>query len=150
MDIPDLLAKVESHAMTLGLFESVNTHEPKGAPPNGLTAAIWVDRVFPMQAASGLAATTAVLVFNVRIYSPMLAEPQDMIDPEMTAATDKLLNTYSGDFQLSGSTMSVDLLGMSGQPLTAQAGYINQDGRLYRVMTIVVPLIVADAWVQAA
>jgi len=150
MDIPDLLAKVESHAMTLGLFESVNTHEPKGAPANGLTVAIWVDRVFPSQTLSGLASTTAILVFNVRIYSPMLAEPQDMIDPEMTAATDTLLNAYSGDFQLSGSTMAVDLLGMDGQPLTAQAGYINQDNRLFRVMTIVVPLIVDNAWTQAA
>jgi hypothetical protein len=32
--------------------------------------------------------------------------------------------------------------------LSAQAGYINQDGKLMRVMTIMLPLVVNDAWVQ--
>ena len=46
--------------------------------------------------------------------------------------------------------MGVDLLGMAGSPLGAQAGYINQDGALYRVMTITLPLLITDAWTQAA
>ncbi|KKL71856.1 hypothetical protein LCGC14_2090690, partial [marine sediment metagenome] len=44
----------------------------------------------------------------------------------------------------------VDLLGMAGEPLRARAGYITQDKTLYRVMDITLPLLIANAWVQAA
>jgi hypothetical protein len=43
----------------------------------------------------------------------------------------------------------VDLLGQFGTPLSAQAGYVNQDGRLFRIMTITLPLVVNDVWGQA-
>jgi hypothetical protein len=43
----------------------------------------------------------------------------------------------------------VDLLGSAGAPLSAQAGYLNQDGRLFRVMTLTLPIIVNDVWDQA-
>ena len=141
-----VLNEVVSHAMKLGLFERVNGHEPKSAPGNGLSAAVWVDRVGP--AGSGLAATSALLTLQVRLYSPMLQEPQDAIDPNLTAAADALMNAYSGDFELGGNVRNVDLLGQTGPGLSAQAGYIEQDHKLYRVMTITLPLIVNDVWEQ--
>lgn len=142
-----ILDKVQSHAMALGLFERVNTHEPKNAPGNGLTVAIWVQSIAPARG-SGLASTSAHVVYSVRIFSNMLQEPQDAIDPNIIEAVDKLMDAYSGDFELGGNVRQVDLLGASGAPMSAQAGYVNQDNKLFRTMTVSLPLIVNDVWEQ--
>ena len=143
-----ILEAVESHAAALGRFERVNRHEPKNAPGTGLTAAIWVQSIAPAALASGLAVTAALLVVNVRIYTNMLAEPQDAIDPSMVAAVDSLMTAYSGDFTLDGLVRNVDLLGQHGTPLSAQAGYLEQDKKMFRVVTLTVPLVVNDVWSQ--
>lgn len=146
----DLIDRLASHAMTTGLFDRVNQHEPKNKPGRGLTCAAWIDRIEPARGRSGLAVTTARVVFNVRVYTNMLQQPQDSIDPAVMAAVDLLMEAYTGDFTLGGTIEEVDLLGMTqGHPLFAQSGYINIDNMVYRVMTITVPCIVSDAWTQA-
>lgn len=135
-----------SHAATTGLFDRVNTHEPKSAPGNGLTAAVWFQTLEP--APSGLASTSVRLTMILRIYSSMLAEPQDYIDPELVAAVDTLLAAYSADFTLDGMIRNVDLLGAGGTPLRAQAGYLTIDRTMQRVVDITIPLVINDAWTQ--
>ena len=149
--VSDLLNALVTHAMTLGYFESVNTHEPKSAPGNGLQCSIWVDTIDPVPS-SGLASTSGRLVFHVRIYSNMLQEPQDDIDPNILTAVCALLEDYSGQFELGGAggTRNVDLLGTHGQALSAQAGYLQMDNRIYRVMVIAMPVLINDLWDQVA
>lgn len=149
LDAQGILSAVVSHAMALGLFEQVNGSEPASAPGNGLTAAVWVDSIGPAAGQSGLASTTVRLVLNVRIYAPMVQQPPDAIDPNMLAAVDALMAAYSGDFTLGGAVRDVDLMGVSGTPLGARAGYLEQDGGLYRVYTITLPITVNDLWVQS-
>ena len=149
LDAAQIIDAVVSHAAASGWFDRVNQHEPKNAPPYGLTAAVWVDEIRPAQS-SGLDSTSALLVLNVRLYTSMLQEPQDAIDPNLVAASSVLFAAYSGDFSLGGEARHVDLLGAEGAPLRARAGYLNQDQKLYRVMTITLPVIVNDAWDQAA
>lgn len=140
---------LQSHLLASGLFRKVNTAEPKSAPPDsGLTAAIWMDRVLPMPADSGLIATTAATVYMIRIYTNMLAEPQDAIDPQVLTATDAIMEDLHGDFDLGSNVRNIDLMGRSGVQLSAQAGYLNIDNTLFRVMDITVPVIVNDAWTQ--
>lgn len=148
LDTLSILNAVQSHAMASGHFERVNRHEPKNAPGNGLSAAIWVDRIEPVQS-SGLSSSSAIVTLNIRVYTNMLAEPQDAIDPNIATAVDALIGAYSSDFELGGNVRCVDLLGQSGQGLTAQAGYLEQDHKMYRVMTISLPLIVNDVWSQS-
>jgi hypothetical protein len=144
-----VLNALESHVLATGLFRQVNTHEPKQAPPDdGLTAAIWSQRVNPMPPGSGLAATSAFVVYTIRIYQNMLLEPQDAIDPTIQTAVDTILTALSGDFELGGNVRNIDLLGQTGEQLAAAAGYVNIDQRLFRVMDITVPVIVNDAWAQ--
>lgn len=150
LDGNTLITALADHALTSGLFERVNKHEPKNAPGNGLTAAVWVDTIDPIPLASGLAVTSARLGVMVRLMTNMLQEPQDAIDPVMISATSWLMGAYSGDFDLGGLIRNVDLLGQHGVPLRAQAGYIQQDTKLYRVITITVPLIINDVWSQSA
>lgn len=148
LDATTLLDRTVSHALALGHFERVNQHEPKNAPGLGLSCAVWVDDIGPARGQSGLNATTARVVLNVRLYTSMLTEPMDDIDPNLMVALDALMGAYSGDFTLGGAVRNVDLLGATGTPLSARAGYLNQGGKLYRVMTITLPLIVNDLWEQ--
>lgn len=143
---------VRSHGLASGLFESVSTHEPKGAfTIGGLRAAIYVDGIKPVPLASGLAATSALLTLNLRIYLGMVTEPQDEIDPRVLAAVDAMMAAYSGDFTLGGLVRNVDLLGQFGAALEARAGYLilGSPSTMWRVMTIVLPLVINDAWTQA-
>lgn len=144
-----LFAAVESHALTLGLFERVNIHEPKNAPGNGLSCAIWVDSIKHARS-SGLASTSGVVIFQGRIMSNMLAEPQDGIDPQILSAVCVLMAEYSGSFTLGGTVRGVDLLGAEGESLSAKAGYLNMDSRLFRAMELTLPIVINDLWTQVA
>lgn len=139
-----------SHALALGEFDQVNGHEPKRAPGLGLSASIYTQRLSFIRERSGLNSTTALVTLNVRCMTSMLAEPQDDIDPNLLGAVDALIRAYSGDFDLGGLVANVDLLGAHGPGLTADAGYLNQDQQLYRVVVITLPLVVNDLWSQAA
>jgi hypothetical protein len=147
LQIENIMSAVQSHAMSTGYFDRVNTHEPKNAPGYGLSCAIWLDRLESVRT-SGLDSTSARLVLNVRIYTNMVQEPQDMIDINLIKAVDALLDAYNGDFELGGNVRNVDVLGTHGVPLAGAAGYINQDNKLFRVFTINLPLVVNDVWDQ--
>ncbi|MCT2591148.1 hypothetical protein LHJ74_14735 [Streptomyces sp. N2-109] len=148
LDLRDLLSRAQSHAAALGHFERINTHEPKNPPGYGLSAAIWVQRVTPVRT-SGLTSTTVRVELGVRLYSPVDVGDPDGIDPNLIAAADALMAAYSGDFELGGAVRQVDLLGAHGEPMDAQAGYLEQDGTTFRVITIALPLVINDLWEQA-
>ena len=150
LDSAALFSAMESHALESGLFEAVNGHEPKSAPGSGLTAAVWCQEIGPAAGASGLNSTTGLLLFNLRIFQNMLSEPQDAIDPTVMTAVDVLFAAYSGDFELGGLVKTVDLLGIHGTTLSAKAGYQNQDGKLFRIMNLTIPLVINDLWEQVA
>lgn len=150
MDIAAIIDAIVSHALASGYFDRVNQHEPKSAPGNGVSASVWADSIEPASHGSGLSTTSARVVFNVRIYTSMVQEPMDSIDTNIMLAVSALMSAYSGDFELGGNVRQIDLLGSSGMPLQARAGYVEQDKRLYRVFTINLPVIVNDAWTQAA
>ncbi len=44
----------------------------------------------------------------------------------------------------------VDLLGAHSQGLRAQSGYVTQDGTIYRVMDVMLPLVVNDLFPEVA
>jgi hypothetical protein len=147
-----ILAAVNSHISNLGLFERVNNHEPKNAPGNGLSCFIWVNGIHPSTRTSGLSATSGVVVLNARIQASMLTEPYDDLDVNMATCVDGVMASLSGDFDLGESANNVrgvDLLGSEGYgTLDANAGYLNQDNKLFRVMVITIPIIINDIWIQ--
>ncbi|MDQ7910258.1 hypothetical protein RB614_37770 [Phytohabitans sp. ZYX-F-186] len=147
-----LVDALASHAAASGHFDRVAKHEPKNAPGMGLSASIWVQHIGPA-VGSGLKSTSGLVVMNLRVMSDMVQEPQDDIDPLVMAAVDDLMAAYSANFTLDGLVRCVDLLGMSGTALRADAGYLQiggTQGGMYRVMVITIPLIINDAWEQSA
>ncbi len=145
-----------SHVQLTGKFEKVSTHEPTTAPANGMTCAVWPQSLGPLVAQSGLSATSAYLVMQVRVYDNVIRmspDEADQIDPGMLTAVDLIMASLTGEFTLVDLIEAVDLLGIGGETLRAESGYIQIGGPgagLYRIMTITVPLIVSEAWEQVA
>lgn len=145
-----LIDVLASTMVATGHYDYVNQHEPKSGPARGLHGAVWINRIYPATAHSGLAVTSVRVEFNCRIYTNMLTKPEDMIDPRIMNAADDFFSALSADFTLGGLVKQVDLLGStSGRPLGGESGYINIDNKVYRVFTMTVPVIVNDAWVQS-
>lgn len=145
-----VLDAAQSHAVSTGHFERVNMHEPKSSPGNGMTAAMWVQRISPAIGLSSLEKTSVRLELTLRIFQPALMQPQDAVDPRVLAAVSDLMTLYSGDFELGGLVMQVDLLGAYGTPLGCVAGYVTIGNTPYRVMDITLPLILDDVFQQEA
>lgn len=151
LNIRTLRDALQSHAMASGWFDAVNGQEPHSPPGQGLTCALWPQRLRPAPGASGLTSTSVRLAFTVRLYMGYNNEPGDEIDPYMLDACDDLMAAYSGDFTLDGLVKEIDLLGTYGDPLGLEAGYLRiESGTEFRVIDITVPLIVNDLWEQVA
>jgi hypothetical protein len=141
---------VISEAQATGLFRKVNGHEPKVAPGTQMEAAVWVQVLEPAEAGSGLASSAGLLVINLRIYQNFRSQPEDAIDPAVTRAAMLLMSAYLGDLDLgiTDFNWSLDPHGMAGQKARVEAGYIEQDGGMYRTLTLTLPFIIFDLWPQ--
>jgi hypothetical protein len=136
-----LFSALESHALSLGVFRRVNTHEPDNAPGTGLSCSITLASIAATPAASGLGTVSGTITFRVMIFSPMQQKPLDGIDPAVLAAVSTLLGEYSANFTLAGTVRDIDLLS-----LRADATYINQGDTEFRVEQITVPVVIDDLW----
>jgi hypothetical protein len=152
LDVAAITDAIVSPVAASGLVVRVFEHEPKSAPAqDGISAAVWFTGIWPFSGGSGLDQTSACVTFMIRIYTGMLAEPQDSIDPDMLDATSRLINLFGGDFELGGNVRNVDIFGEARHgELSAVSGYINQDHRLMRVVDLTLPIIVSDVWPQVA
>lgn len=146
--VDTLVDKVVSHAASLGVFRRVNSHEPKAAPGNGLTYAVWVDTIEPLGGASGLAAVSGYVVLTGRIYGNMLMKPEDEIDPRILKAASRLLAAYCGDFDFGATVRNVDLFGTYGQKLRTQAGYAKIASSVYRIKDVTIPVVINDMFLM--
>lgn len=144
-DFQDLIDAITSHAQTLGVFDSINGHQPVSVPNTGMTCAVWSQDIDPDPENSGLAATSAMVEFNVRLYMALNPQAPDSIDPAMMNATSLLLAAYNGDFTLGTLVRNIEVMKARGE-----AGYAKQSGQILRIMTISLPIGINDLWVQQA
>lgn len=149
LDIDDILNVIVTHAQNSGWFAYVNTHESKQSGTNGLTAGVWVERIDPIKS-SGLNSASVRLELEMRIYNSTMAEPYDNIDSNLTKAVDALFTAYIGDFEVGGEARHIDIFGAYGQGLGVRVGFMNMDGREFRVFQIRIPVILNDIWSESA
>ena len=148
LDINGIFNAMVSHAMSLGYFDQVNQHESKQSAFDGLTCEIWVEQVNPVRT-SAINTTSVRIQFEVRLYAGSISQPYDDLDTSLIVALDALMREYTGDFTLGGIVRHVDIFGAYGPGIQARTGYINHDGKEFRVFSVNVPLIVDDLWDQA-
>lgn len=139
--------KLVSTAKRSGYFTNCLSYEPKSAPTDGLTFACWLGDIRPVAARSGLPVTSARVEILCRVYSNMLAEPQDQIDIDLSKAGSHMLAELTGDFGIDGAY--VDLLGAFGEPLRLETGYVGLDRTMFRIVDIPTPFIADDVYDQA-
>lgn len=151
LDTGAILAALRSEAQRLGKFDKVRGHESKNAPGRDLSLDQWVRSCRPAPAASGLAASSAVLVVDLRIYRTMLAKPEDQIDPDVCAAADAIIGGVAANFTLDGLIRNVDIHNAHGGGFLGWVmGYLTIGQNSYRAAVVTVPMIVSDAWPQVA
>jgi hypothetical protein len=142
--IKTALVNLTSAMQALGIFDKVQGVEPKQPPGNGVTAAIYLNSVGPAAKVSGLDRASALYVFTLRLYSNMLKEPAEDIDPNLVACIDGVFDALAGDLDLGASVRNIDYFGECGTPLSAKAGYVDVSGTMFRCIDITIPLIVND------
>lgn len=145
----EILNKLISHVKRVGVLKQVHAHEPKNAP-GASTASVFLREVRAVQAGSGLNKTNALVVWNVRLYQNMLKDPQDSIDVQLLNTMDLLLTSFNADFTLEGTVKAVDILGISGVGLGAEAGYVEIDRKMFRVIDITLPVLINNVWTQGS
>jgi hypothetical protein len=151
LSIDSITSALSSSAQALGVFDTVNSYEVKNPPGTGITCEIVFGSFELVPTRSGLQDVSFKLTYKVRIRTTWAQQPTDGIDPALLKACDVLLASYIGGFTLGGNTNAIDLLGLTGgTPITAQSGYIDQGGVMYRIVEITLPLIVDDLWTEAA
>lgn len=142
--IKTTLANLVSEFKRLGVFEAVDTNEPKSAPGKGATCAIFLASITPAANASGLRGASGVYTFTVRIYVDMLRVPVNSIDPDLAELLDKVLDALAGDFDLGATVRNIDFFGSEGAALKVEAGYVDVAGKMCRIADLHLPLIVND------
>ena len=98
---------------------------------------------------SGLTSASVRLELQIRLYGSTMAEPYDDIDSNLTKAVEDLFTAYLGDFDLGSNARQIDIFGAHGKPLSVRVGYMNMDGREFRVFQIVLPIIINDVWSES-
>lgn len=154
LDITPYTEALKTHAAETGRFEYVMGNGVMAPHDSGVAFWILFKRLFPWSGRSGLAATTAVLVYEiVCTLNDTTAEPADDTDPKVVAAAAALLSRYVGAFTLGGLVSNVDVRGAAGVPINMVSGWMKlggSDGARYRATIITLPLVINNLWPEAA
>lgn len=140
-----LFASVQSAAQGLGLLQKVDTHEPENAPGVRLYCSITLGQLKAEAAASGLASVSGSITLNVSIWSWSMQRPLNDVDPEVLATMCALINELAGEFTLGGTVRNIDLFSLVASP-----GWIDFEGKQFRVMTLPVPIVINDMFAEEA
>ena len=139
-DITSTLRKVESFLAGSGYFTDTGIGEP-ASPPDQLAAFLWMTSVStPEVPLDG--GDVQIQVVTLRIYQPAFESPPEDIEIELSNTLSQLLSDILGDADLGASIRHVDAGGIYGNNLSAEWGHLDQNGRIYRIVDLTLPLVV--------
>jgi len=139
-----LFTAIQSYAEELGLFQAVDLHDPWNAPGNRLFCSIMLGQVKPVTS-SGLNSVSGQVTLSVRAGSIELQKPLDSINPELLSAVSSLMGAFAGGFTLGGTVRNIDLFGMSAAP-----GWVDFEGKPFRVVEISLGIVINDMFAESA
>ena len=136
---------IQGHLMSGGGFVSVQLGQPSTVAPalTGITAAIWLEHI--QVGTVFLGVVDKIYEVTVRLYTNMLAEPQEQGELDLALTVQDIGSDLLGDFTLGTSVRNIDAAGIYGTPLGAQWGYTSVAGVMFRTVDITVPIIVNDS-----
>ena len=148
----DIMNALAGHSLRLGVFAKVQKHQARNAPGSKVTTELWPQWIGPADSGSASTSVKLLVMQRVRVADTTLGS--DAIDPTVVHAVDRVMTALTANITLGGLVRCIDLLGQEGSaspggPLHAEAGYLEQDGKIFRVMDIFIPLILNDVWEQS-
>lgn len=146
LELEGLQAALKTHCEALGVFDQTVTADPGNTLASGTVASIMFYSVEPYPTRSGLDRTSAKVKFMVRIWHNATMKPHFNVDLRVMQAAETLIASLHEDIDLGGDTINIEFL--SGDNFGAQTGYIKVDEGVYKVIDIMIPLAVADVWIQ--
>jgi hypothetical protein len=153
LDWTGLRSAVITHAKLSGRYERHQEAEYLTPPGAGLSVAVFggPDAITPVRT-SGLGMTSARVELLARIYHPAKTTPVGVVDARLVAAADDLMYRLTGDFTLNSRARAIDVLGAHGEMLRARLGWLPypEEGGVYRVADITIPIILNDIHEQVA
>lgn len=135
-----------SRVAKAGGFKRVMLSEPTGSPGIGMSCAIWCSSFRTIPALSGYNRTTSFFIFTLQIYYPASIEPTDDIDVKLSDAVDKVMGDILEDLTLGDESWGVDVMSQYGIVFGGNYGYVTIDTKMFRIVTISVPVLVQDTW----
>lgn len=130
------------------LFKRVLIGEPKTAPSERFTAAVWLDSIEIPEVV--LAETIEVYTVFIRIYDNMTHEPQADVEIHMGKAAARVVSDLAGDFTLGGTIRNIDVAGQYGPGLGSRFKHLEVGGTMFRICDVRVPMIVDGSAILAA
>lgn len=153
LDWAGLRSAVLTHAKLYGLYARHQDHEFLTPPGDGLSVAVFggPDALAPVRA-GGLGLTSGRVELLARIYHPARSTPAGLIDARLMAAADDLIYRLTADFTLNVRARHLDVLGAYGEALRARLGWLPypEEGGVYRVADVTVPIILNDLYEQVS
>ena len=143
-DISTTLQTIKSHLLASGWFDGgVMVGEPKSPPGNGLTAAVFMERV----AVDELTLSTTIESHEVvvRFYTPNLQQTTPNREDRLEKAVAYVEEDLFGDFTLGGTVRNIDI-----SQLEWEFGHVDIDRIDYRTVEATLSLIVDGSATLAA
>jgi len=150
-DANNLLTGVTGPLKSLGRFDRVIAGEPAVIPTARLCAVTLVD-VATAPGMSGLAVAALRVEFKIEFFLPLVSGDvaSATVEAEALSVGALVMGALIGQFGVrAGLGYHVDLLGAHGTRLNCRYGYASVDGAMFRLGTVTMPVIVADAFDQA-
>jgi hypothetical protein len=150
VDYAAIFNALETYALGLGVFGTVNGHEPTSPPAFGdaLVLTLSAGELRPVLS-SGLNSVSYRLEILGRIYR-LDKLGSDAVEPEILSATTSLFTSLAGGFTLGGLIRHVDIYGSDGAQLSAQPGYLPYGDDKFRTVDLTIPLIINDVMTLGA
>jgi len=142
-DVTNTMRAIQSHLLAAGYFRHVQIGEPKAAPSERFTAAIFMEAIEPYDIP--LDTICALYKIMVRVYDNMTHEPQEDVELQMAIVVDKVMNDLAGDFSLGGEARNIDMA-----QLSTRWTYLDVDRTMFRIADISISIIVNDVATTAA
>jgi hypothetical protein len=150
LQVDAIMAKVVSVVESLAVVETVNGGDNIHVVGAGLRASVSPERIASPPGSSGLDSASVVLTVRVRLFDRVFPTPVDEFSTDLLKAIGKVCGAYLGGFTLGGLVRDIDLHGRHGQAMTVQAGYMDVPDGTCRVMTLLLPLVIDNAWEEVA
>ena len=143
-DIRDTLKLIESYAAGTGYFKGGTIIGQPKAPPEGLTASIYMVAVRNGRLYVN-GGTGEVHIVRIEMYRNAMHDPEEDIEMELAQVAQQVKADLLGDYDLGATINHIDTNGIYGVTMDTEWGFKDINNVMFRVATMILPLVIDDS-----